>query len=105
MNLTTILTIVVIIIAFIILFKVFKLVMRLLLAGVFLLLAYITNPGLEQHKEAAHKKAKANHIPVIGRKIEADDYYVFSLTYSRSLTNRKVIGAGAFTQVIIFRNP
>jgi hypothetical protein len=105
MNFTSILTIAVIVVVFIILFKVFKLVMRLLLVVVFLALAYATNPELEQHKKAVYEKAKANHLRTIGKKIEADDFYVFSLTYSQGLSERNVIGAGAFTQVFIFRNP
>ena len=96
---TTIVTVLVVIVIFIILFKVFKLLMRLLLVAVFLLLAFITNPDLEAHQEAVARKENLNHVKV--GLIDIDDYYVFSLTKVTTPDSR-IIGAGAFTQVVIF---
>jgi|SRR5690606_15869172 len=101
---TTLLTIVVVIIVLIILFKVFKLMLRLLVVAVFLFLAYITNPVLEQHQQAVAQKAIKNNSNVKMSSVEADDYWVFSLTRITTQERTRVIGAGAFTQVIIFGN-
>jgi hypothetical protein len=96
---TTILTIAAIIVVFIILFLIFKFLMRLLLIVVFLFLAWITNPDVDDHYQAVsaefpEQKIKPNDVTV-------DDYYVFSLTKINS-EESKVIGAGAFTRVFIF---
>lgn len=105
MNFTTIITIAVIILVFVVLFKVFKLLMRLLLVGVFLLGAFLTNPDISQHEIAAQQKAKKNGISMRGKSVVVDDYYVFSLTNIEEDNDKKIIGAGAFTQVLLFRNP
>lgn len=99
---STLLTIVAVIIVFIILFKVFKLLLRLLIVAVFLLLAYLTNPGLEQHRQAVLRKAEKNNHPLTDQTIVIDDYLVFSLTRIEDENRSKVIGAGAFTQVVVF---
>ncbi len=105
MTWSTIITIAVIIVVFIILFKVFKWVLRLLVLVVFLLIAFVTNPPVEAHREAVERKAAKENSDVEHVTIEADDYYVFSLTHSVTRGERKLIGAGAFTQVVIFRQP
>lgn len=105
MTLNTILTIAAVVVVFIILFKVFKWVLRLLVVVVFLLIAFVTNPTPEQHQEALARKADQNNVDIRGKKIVVDDYYVFSLTHVLENDEDKVIGAGAFTQVVIFRNP
>lgn len=101
--LSTVLTILVIIVVFIVLFKVFKLILRLLLVVVFLFLAWITNPTLEQHQEAVSRKAEKTNASIRLNSVVADDYYIFSLTKLEG--DDHVIGAGAFTQVFIFGNP
>jgi hypothetical protein len=105
MNFTTIITIAVIIVVFVVLFKVFKFLMRLLLFVVFLILAFLTNPDIAQHEIATQEKAKQNGISMHGKSVVVDDYYVFSLTNIEEGNDRKIIGAGAFTQVFLFRNP
>jgi multisubunit Na+/H+ antiporter MnhG subunit len=106
MTTSTIITIAVVIIVFIILFKVFKWVLRLLVVAVFIFIAYLTNPVQEQHQEALSRRATKEGLSIKGTQVEVDDYYVFSLTNSINTNEeKKVIGAGAFTQVVIFRNP
>jgi hypothetical protein len=105
MNVTTIITIAIVIVVFIVLFKVFKFLMRLLLFGVFLLLAFLTNPDISQHEIAAQEKAQQNGISMRGKTVVVDDYYVFSLTNIEENNDKKIIGVGAFTQVLLFRNP
>lgn len=105
MDLATITTIVVIAVVFIILFKVFKLVLRLVLFGIFLLIAYFTNPDTEQHTQAVVNKAERTEANLKGKNIVVDDYYVFSLTNIADNAGSRVIGAGAFTQVLIFSKP
>jgi len=79
--------------------------MRLLLVGVFLFIAFLTNPGEEEHREAAHIKAEENDISMKDKTITVKDYWICSLTSSVEKEQQKIIGAGAFTQVFIFREP
>ncbi len=96
----TILTIIVIIIVFYVLYKIFKLIMSLILVGVFLLIAYVTNPSIESHRKEFQKEYPMEILKT--RHVGLEDYYVFSLTTFGD--EKKVIGAGAFTQVFIFRS-
>lgn len=105
MTWSTIITIAVVIVIFIILFRIFKWVLRLLVVVAFLLIAFVTNPPLEAHHQAVERMAEKENIDMEGMKVEMDDYYIFSLTHSVRGDQRKVIGAGAFTQVVIFREP
>lgn len=100
--LTTIITVLVVIVIFIVLFKVFKLLMRILLVVVFLGLAWLTNPDQSDHWNAVEKKYPDTHA--VSKHCDRDNYYIFGLTRWHS-GDTKVIGAGAFTQVIIFRSP
>jgi hypothetical protein len=100
--LSTVITIFVVVIVFIILFKVFKLLMRVLLIVVFLGLAWLTNPDTTDHCEAVEKKYPG--VRAVVKHCHVDDYYVFGLTEWID-GDRKVIGVGAFTQVVIFRSP
>jgi predicted membrane protein len=97
--------IILIIIVFVILYKIFKFLISLILIVVFLLIAYITNPSDEEHLLAVQKKAREENVSMTKLSVHRDDYYVFSLTHSVHNDDRKLIGAGAFTQVLIFRNP
>ena len=47
-----------IIIIFFILYKIFRFIISLLLIGLFLVIAYFTNPTEEQHRHAAVQKAE-----------------------------------------------
>ncbi len=105
MTWSTILTIAVVVVIFIILFRVFKWVLRLLVVVAFLLIAFVTNPTPDVHQQAVERMAEKENIDISGVETEVDDYYVFSLTHSVKGDERKVIGAGAFTQVVIFREP
>jgi hypothetical protein len=102
---TSILTIAVIIVIFIVLYKVFKFIISLVLIGVFLMIAYITNPSIENHKAAVYKKAAKEGISLKHKKVDRENYYLFSLTRLSQEDDEKVIGAGGFTQVIVFRKP
>jgi hypothetical protein len=100
--LTTIITILVVIVVFVILFKIFRWLMRLILIVVFLGLAWVTNPDATDHCTAVEKKYPGTHSAI--KHCNVNDYYVFGLTEWTNGETR-VIGAGAFTQVIIFRSP
>ncbi len=105
MTWSTIVTIAVVIVIFIILFKVFKWVLRLIVFVVFLFIAFVTNPPLEAHQRAVERKAAAENFDTRRVVVEMDDYYVFSLTHTVRGDERKLVGAGAFTQVYIFGEP
>jgi hypothetical protein len=69
------------------------------------MIAYVTNPSVENHKEAVQKKAAKEGISLRHKKVERENYYLFSLTRLSQGDEGKVIGAGGFTQVIVFRKP
>jgi hypothetical protein len=94
-----------IIIVFIILYKIFRFVISLLLIGVFLILAYFTNPNDEQHREAVKEKATKVQMILKNKKIVRENYYIFSITKVYHKDEHRVIGAGAFTKVFIFAKP
>jgi hypothetical protein len=102
---TYILVFIVVVIVFIILYKIFKFLISILLIGVFVILAYFTNPTEEMHRAAVLRKAEQEDIPMRNKKVVRDNYYVFSLTKIRHADESKVVGAGGFTQVIIFSKP
>jgi hypothetical protein len=105
MDWSTGITIAVVVVAFIILFMIFKWVLRLLVVVAFLFVAYITNPPLEKHIYAVESKAEKDGFSFSASSIQIDDYYVFSLTRVVRADETRVIGAGAFTQVVIFSRP
>jgi hypothetical protein len=106
MTISTILTIAAIIVVFIVLFKIFRWVIRLLVLVVFLILAFITNPPAGHHTLAATRKAEKEGVSMKGVQITSADYHLFSLTHAEYASGEKrVIGAGAFTQVYIFATP
>jgi len=105
MTWSTIITIAVVIVIFIVLYKVFKWVLRLLVLVAFLLIAFVTNPSTEAHQQAVERKAEKENINLKRVTVEVDDYFVFSLTHTVKDDERKLVGAGAFTQVYIFREP
>jgi hypothetical protein len=100
--LSTVLTIGAIIIVFFILFKIFSLLMRVLMIVVFLLLAYFTNPSIEQHVTAVQNKAEREDKKISLKRVEREDYKLFSLTKLAEGDEKKIIGAGAFTKVVVF---
>jgi hypothetical protein len=102
--LTYIVVFVVIILVFIILYKIFKFIVSILLIGLFVVIAYFTNPSEERHRAAVIEKLEKENLtarPVVDR----ENYYVFSLTSVNKSNDRKIIGAGAFTRVFIFSKP
>ncbi len=105
MDWSTGITIAVVVVVFIILFIVFKWVLRLLVVVAFLFIAFITNPPLEKHVYAVEAKAERDGFDFRANTIHVDDYYVFSLTRVIRGDETRVIGAGAFTQVVIFSRP
>jgi hypothetical protein len=100
--LATFFTVIIVIIVFIILFKVFKWLMRILLIVVFLGIAWLTNPETTDHIDAVEKAYPDVHA--VAKHCNANDFFFFSLTEWMH-GEPKVIGVGAFTQVIIFRSP
>ena len=94
-----------IIIIFFILYKIFRFIISLLLIGLFLVIAYFTNPTDEQHRHAAVQKAERTGTSLKGKKARRENYYIFSLTRIDGADGHKIIGAGAFTQVFIFSKP
>jgi len=104
-DLVTILTIAAIIIILFLLFKIFKILTRIILIVVFLVIAFLTNPRLEQHQHAAQKKAKAENIHLNERDVMVKDLAVASVTQIKQDQGTKTIGIGLFTRVFIFRDP
>jgi membrane protein required for beta-lactamase induction len=102
---STILAIVVVAIVLFLLFKVFKLVLRLLLVVVFLGIAYLTNPDLEDHQQAVKEKAESNNTSLSGKTVAVSDYLIFSFTRIIEGDDDKLVGVGLFTVVWIFRTP
>jgi hypothetical protein len=96
---------VVVIIIFIILYKVFRFIVTMLLICVFLLVAYLTNPTEDVHKVAVSAKADQHDVKLRGKKVVRENYYLFSITGLDEGEEYRVIGAGAFTRVIIFSKP
>jgi ABC-type multidrug transport system fused ATPase/permease subunit len=102
-TIVTVLIIAAVIVVLYILFKIFKLITRLLLIAIFLVLAYLTNPGLEKHQQAVEKKAERTNTKLRGRNVSVSDFKIFSLTKISDDDHNKVVGAGLFTKVWIFR--
>jgi hypothetical protein len=96
---------VVVIILFIILYKIFRFIVSLLLIGVFVVVAYLTNPTENVHKTAVSAKADRHDIKLRGKKVVRENYYLFSLTGLEEGEEYRLIGAGAFTKVVIFSKP
>lgn len=102
-SIITILVIAAVIIVLYILFKIFKLITRLLLIAVFLIIAYFTNPGLEKHTQAVQAKAEKDNVKFRNKSVTVSDFKIFSLTKVSSEDDERLVGAGLFTRVWIFR--
>lgn len=100
-----ILAIIAAVIVLYILFRIFKFIISIVLIAAFLFVAFVTNPTVEIHEEAVRQKAEAENISMKKKTVETDNFYVFSLTKVVSDSEKKLVGAGAFTKVLIFRNP
>lgn len=94
-----------IIIIFIILYKIFRFVISLLLIGLFLVIAYFTNPTEEMHRNAVLQKAERTDASMRGKKVRRENYYIFSLTRIDHRDGHSIVGAGGFTQVFVFSKP
>jgi hypothetical protein len=105
MDWSTVITIGVVVVVFVILFMVFKWILRLLVVAAFLFIAFVTNPPLEKHIYAVEAKAEREGFKFREGNIQVDDYLIFSLTRAERGDDSRVIGAGAFTQVVIFARP
>jgi type IV secretory pathway VirB3-like protein len=103
--LTYIAVFVVIIIVFVILYKIFRFIISLVLIVVFLLFAFFTNPTEEMHRRAVIEKARKTGTPLRNKRIARENFYVFSLTKVYRGEEKRIVGAGAFTQVFIFSKP
>jgi hypothetical protein len=101
---TTILAIIVIAIVLFLLFKVFKIVLRIALVAVFLILAYITNPDTQEHIHAVEVKAEKTGASLRHKEVKVNDFKIFSLTKIVADDEEKLVGAGLFTKVWIFRD-
>lgn len=105
MDWSTVITIAVVVVVFIVLFMIFKWMLRLLVVVAFLFIAFVTNPSPEKHLGAVEQKAEETGSRFRPNTIQVDDYYVFSLTKVVTDKDSRVVGAGAFTQVVIFGAP
>jgi hypothetical protein len=99
----TILVIAAVIVVLYILFKIFKLITRLLLIAIFLIIAYVTNPGIEKHTTAVKEKAEKEDIKIHNKSVAISDFKIFSLTKVVDGEDERLVGAGLFTRVWIFR--
>ena len=104
-DVVTILAIIAVIVVLFLLFKVFKLLTRIILVAVFLLIAFLTNPGDKKHQEAVDKKAREGKIKLITPRVKVKDLWVASLTQVKDDGDEKTIGIGLFTKVFVFRDP
>lgn len=102
-SIITILVIAAVIVVLYILFKIFKLITRLLLIAVFLIIAYLTNPSLEKHTLAVKAKAEKDNVKFQNKSVTVNDFKIFSLTKVTSDDDKRLVGAGLFTRVWIFR--
>jgi energy-coupling factor transporter transmembrane protein EcfT len=102
---TYIVTFVVVVLIFFLLYKIFRFIISILLVGLLALIAYFTNPSLEKHREAVQAKARKENISMRNKKVDRESFYIFSMTRVKEGADFKVVGAGAFTKVIVFRNP
>lgn len=94
-----------IILVFFVLYKIFRFIVSLLLIGLFVVIAYFTNPTEEAHRRAVLQKAERTNTTMKGKKARRENYYIFSLTRIDLADGHRIIGAGAFTQVFIFSKP
>ena len=99
----TILVIAAVIVVLYILFKIFKLITRLLLIAIFLIIAYLTNPSLEKHTLKVKEKAEKDHVKFGNKSVAISDFKIFSLTKIVHGDDERLVGAGLFTRVWIFR--
>lgn len=99
----TIISVVALAIVFYLLFKVFKFITRLILVIIFLALAYFTNPSLVRHEVAVRTASEKNGTSLEGWTVTVMDLKVASITRLTQDGSAKVVGAGAFTKVWIFR--
>ena len=102
---TYIIVLAIIVVLFIIFYKIFKFIVSLILILAFLLLAYVTNPSLEMHRHAVVEKAKKEKVSLRRKRVERENYYIFSLTKVTEGEDHTLVGAAAFTQVFIFSKP
>ena len=93
------------IVLFIILYKIFKFLVSFVVIAVLVLVAYLTNPSEEKHREMVRQKATLGHVSMLTKKVSRENFYLVSLTRVSELGDDRIVGAGAFTQVYIFGNP
>lgn len=99
----TILVVAAVIVVLYILFKIFKLITRLLFIAIFLVIAYLTNPGLEKHTLKVKEKAAHDNAKLRNKSVAISDFKIFSLTKVVDGDDERLVGAGLFTRVWIFR--
>jgi hypothetical protein len=102
---TYIIVLILVVVVFFILYKIFKFIISVILILVFMLLAFLTNPSLEMHERAVQRKATQTDTALKGKRVQRDNFYLFSLTEIIEGKDRSLVGAGAFTQVFIFKKP
>jgi len=104
-NMSTVLTIAAVVVILFFLFKIFKLITRLALIAVFLVLAYLTNPSEEKHRNAVREK-NFGEGKIFHPRVKVKDLWVASLTQIADDDGGvKTIGIGLFTKVFVFRSP
>lgn len=103
--LTYIVVFAVIIVLFFILYKIFRFIIGLLVIALIVVIAYLTNPSEEVHRQAVLRKAAETKTSLKKKKISREDFYLFSLTALDENNEHRIIGAGGFTTVFIFSKP
>lgn len=99
---TNLIIVVIIIVVIFILFRIFKMIVTIIAIVLFLILAYSTNPNPPAHYKALKKKAQKSSVAIKDSEFKVSDLKIFSLTKLGKEGDRKIVGVGLFTQVMIF---
>lgn len=99
---STILTIIVAVILLVLLFKFLKILARLVFFAVLLVIAYFTNPRLDEHREAVRKEAAEEGVSLSGKEVTIQNVFAFSITQIQEGEKKRAVGVGAFAKVFIF---
>jgi len=101
----TIIVVAVVVVALYIIFKVFKTIFKWLLIAAVVIgaIAFFTNPKFEDHRDKLTSMGKDFGKDLIhDKKVQFDDYKVFSLTKKKVDGKEKIVGVGAFGKVWYF---
>jgi len=85
-------------------FKLFKTLLKWLLIGavVLVVIAFLTNPDFAAHSDKLTQAKKGLNRDIREKKVQFDDYKIFSLTKKKVNGEEKIVGIGAFGKVWYF---